>query len=170
MDRSLFGEIEHKKQKSMEARRIKMDGMRETQEMLKECSCLETPQQEAELLTKILNLSKGGLPVLEQLARGEGYADLVRCAAVDRYVELHSDPQTLLDDLADYRKVSSEHVRLVAIQWLSSFEGRNIRTRGPLRTRGSIQRGGEGRSEGDWKKRAAEDPSSRIQWFASLNK
>jgi len=143
-----------------------MSAIRGTQDWPERCSKLMTPEDEAQLLADILDASEHDTVALERLARSQECSALLRCAAVDKYVEIKGmEAKPLLSALADFRTEGSEDIRMVAYQWLSSLESPQV-----VRVRGGAQRTRVGTQATDmaWRQQAARDPSPRIRWLASL--
>src|SRR5437879_3543081 len=104
-----------------------MSAIRGTQAWPERCAKLMTPEDQAQLLADILEASENDIVALEHLARSQDCPALFRCAAVDKYVEIKgTEAKPLLSDLTDFRSESSEDVRVVAYQWLSSLESPQV--------------------------------------------
>lgn len=135
--------------------------------------CREAPvdlKRQDELLTA--TLESENVDDLKSIANDQQCGTLFRCAALDRLVEcLQEDSRELLEQLVNPEREPNEDVRETAFQALSSLEAGPVgavQTAGAVRTRGAVI--GPPVPTPDWRELAANDPSDRIRWLASLGR
>jgi hypothetical protein len=129
-------------------------------------------EDEAKLLTEILTVDPLEMRLLVPLAQAHECQTIVRCAAIDRYLQLmlaraHDDPEPrelrvareFLLGLAQFPAEPNEDVRFAAAQWYIQLD-----TDHPDHMRSKDL----DKAQEEWRKFFKDDPSPRMQWLMSL--
>ncbi len=120
---------------------------------------IATPEEEAALLTEILQAGQDQWRALGELVLDGRCRSVLRCAALDQFVkQAPDDSEGFLEKLVSPLQEFNEDVRLAAYQWLADLKAQ------------AVDRGlRDPHTSEAWEEQLRNDPSPRVRWLALLS-